>query len=111
MRSELLAAGLDVRDYRDRGVALHGLTSFIGLEHEVLRIDVLAVPVRSGDRVLLCTDGVYRQLDDDRLRPARAPDGPAGRRGARRARRRVGGKDNATAVVVEVGGDEASGRR
>ena len=73
VRAELLAAGLDVRDYRDRGVALHGLTSFIGLEHDVLRIDVLAVPVRAGDRILLCTDGVYRQLDDDQLRPRSAP--------------------------------------
>ena len=70
VRSELLAAGLDVREYRDRGVALHGLTSFIGLEHDVLRIDVLAVPVRAGDRLLLCTDGVHRQLDDDQIRVA-----------------------------------------
>jgi protein phosphatase len=104
VRSELLAAGLDVRDYRDRGVALHGLTSFVGLEHEVLRIDVLAVPVRSGDRVLLCTDGVYRQLDDDQLRLTLA----AGT--ARQAAEalveladRTGGKDNSTAMVVEVG--------
>ena len=104
MRAELLAAGLDVRDYRDRGVALHGLTSFVGLEHEVLRVDVLAVPVRSGDRVLLCTDGVYRQLDDDQLRLA------LGTGTARQAAEalveqadRAGGKDNATAVVVEVG--------
>ncbi|MET0325047.1 MAG: protein phosphatase 2C domain-containing protein, partial [Ilumatobacteraceae bacterium] len=70
VRSELLAAGLNVREYHDRGVALHGLTSFLGLEHEVLRIDVLAVPVRSGDRLLLCTDGVHHQLDDDQIRRA-----------------------------------------
>ena len=88
VRAELLAAGLDVREYRDRGVALHGLTSFIGLEHEVLRVDVLAVPVRAGDRLLLCTDGVHRQLDDDQLRVALAPaELPAGRRAARRAGR------------------------
>lgn len=104
VRAELLAAGLDVRDYRERGVALQGLTSFIGLEHEVLRIDVLAVPVRAGDRVLLCTDGVYRQLDDDQLRLAlgtgstrQAADALVGQAD------RAGGRDNATAVVVEVG--------
>jgi protein phosphatase len=104
VRAELLAAGLDVRDYRDRGVALHGLTSFIGLEHDVLRVDVLAVPVRSGDRILLCTDGVHRQLDDDQLRLA------LGTGTARQAAEalveqadRTGGKDNSTAVVVEVG--------
>ena len=104
VRAELLAAGLDVRDYRDRGVALHGLTSFIGLEHEVLRIDVLAVPVRSGDRVLLCTDGVYRQLDDDELRLAlRAGSARQAAEALVERADRAGGKDNATAVVVEVG--------
>ena len=68
VRGELLAAGLDIAEYRDRGVALHGLTSFVGLEHDVPRIDVLAVPMRAGDRLLLCTDGVHRQLGDDQLR-------------------------------------------
>ena len=104
VRAELLAAGLDVRDYRDRGVALHGLTSFIGLEHDVLRIDVLAVPVRAGDRILLCTDGIYRQLDEDALRAA------LGQGTARQAAEALvdgadhaGGKDNSTALVVGVG--------
>jgi protein phosphatase len=104
VRSELLAAGLDVRDYRDRGVALHGLTSFIGLEHEVLRIDVLAVPVRAGDRILLCTDGVYRQLDDDEVRLGLAAATP--RQSAERLielAEHAGGRDNATAVVLELG--------
>jgi serine/threonine protein phosphatase PrpC len=103
VRAELLAAGLDVRDYRDRGVALHGLTSFIGLEHDVLRVDVLAVPVRSGDRILLCTDGVHRQLDDDRLRTLLAA--PTSRLAAEGLVREANllGRDNATALVVQVG--------
>ena len=77
VRAELLAAGLDVGEYRQRGVALHGLTSFIGLDQDALRIDVLAVPVRAGDRILLCTDGVHRQLQDDQLRDAAAARRPA----------------------------------
>jgi PPM family protein phosphatase len=104
VRAELLAAGLDVRDYRERGVALHGLTSFIGLEHDILRVDVLAVPVRSGDRILLCSDGVHRQLDGDQLRVLLAA------KTARQAAEalvsesdRAGGRDNSTAVVVEIG--------
>ncbi len=104
MRAELLAAGLDVRDYRERGVALHGLTSFIGLEHDVLRVDVIAVPVRSGDRIMLCTDGVHRQLDDDQFRVLLGA--PTARRAAEElvtAADRVGGRDNATAVVVQIG--------
>lgn len=111
VRAELLAAGLDVADYRDRGVALHGLTSFIGMEHDVLRVDVLAVAVRSGDRILLCTDGVHRQLGDDHLRAVLAT------RSARQAAEALvhdadeaGGRDNATAVVVEIGAVDAEAR-
>ncbi len=105
VRTELLAAGLDLAEYRERGVALHGLTSFIGLEHDVPRIDVLAVPMRAGDRLLLCTDGVHRQLDDDQLRAALAAGSCSGA-----AEQLVeeaddaGGRDNATAMVLEVGG-------
>lgn len=104
VRAELLAAGLDVGEYRERGVALHGLTSFIGLEQDALRVDVLAVPVRTGDRLLLCTDGVHRQLDDEQLREALQL------RTCRQAAERLvhqadhaGGRDNATAVVLQIG--------
>ena len=100
VRGELLAAGLDIAEYRDRGVALHGLTSFIGLEHEVPRIDVLAVPVRAGDRLLLCTDGVHRQLDDDQLRRGVAAGSchDAAEQLVEHADE-AGGRDNATAMV------------
>ncbi len=104
VRSELLAAGLDVGEYRDRGVAVLGLTSFIGLENEALRVDVLAVPVRAGDRLLLCTDGVHRQVDDGQLRTL------LGSSDCRLAAERLvehadeaGGRDNATALVIELG--------
>jgi serine/threonine protein phosphatase PrpC len=104
VRSELLAAGLDVGEYRDRGVAVHGLTSFIGLENEALRVDVLAIPVRAGDRLLLCTDGVHRQLDDGQLRTmlALSTCRLAAERMVEHADR-AGGRDNATALVVELG--------
>ena len=99
-----------MREYRERGVVLHGLTSFIGLEHEIMRIDVLAVPVRSGDRLLLCTDGVHHQLDDDQIRQAHGvADVPAGRRPAGRAGRSVGGRDNATALVLQLGAERPDG--
>lgn len=104
VRAELLAAGLDIQEYRDRGVALHGLTSFIGLENEALRVDVLAVPVRAGDRLLLCTDGVHRQLDDAQLRTTFAL--PSCQEAADRLVEQAdvaGGRDNATAVVVQIG--------
>ena len=104
VRAELLAAGLDVGEYRQRGVALHGLTSFIGLEPAWLRVDVVAVPMRAGERLLLCTDGVHRHLPGDQLRDAvRAPDcGDAAERLVGAADR-AGGRDNATALVVDIG--------
>ena len=104
VRGELLAAGLDIAEYRERGVALHGLTSFIGLEHDVPRIDVLAVPMRAGDRLLLCTDGVHRQLDDGQLRRGIAAGScnDAAEQLVEQADE-AGGRDNATAMVIEVG--------
>ncbi|MFV0308277.1 MAG: PP2C family protein-serine/threonine phosphatase [Desertimonas sp.] len=104
VRAELLAAGLDVGAYQARGVALHGLTSFVGLEPDSLRIDVLAVPMRPGERILLCTDGVHRQLADDALRDALSL--PRCEQAARRlvdAADAAGGRDNATALVIEIG--------
>jgi protein phosphatase len=104
IRSELLAAGLDVGEYRDRGVATNGLTSYLGLEREVLRIDVLAVPMRGGDRLLLCTDGVHRQLPDDALRgQLQAPTCADAAAGLVDRADAAGGRDNATALVLEIG--------
>ncbi|MET8835802.1 PP2C family serine/threonine-protein phosphatase [Micromonospora sp. NPDC004540] len=66
--------------------------------------DLLAVPLRSGDTWLLCTDGVSDQLDYHRLRDLLA----ARRDPARTAQALLsatlaeGGEDNATAVVVRV---------
>jgi protein phosphatase len=109
VRSELLAAGLDVGEYRDRGVAPHGLTSYIGLEHEPLRIDVLAVPMRSGDRLLLCTDGIHRPLPDEMLRGAlQAPTCREAAQSLVATADDAGGRDNATAVVLELGFDLSS---
>jgi len=104
VRAELLAAGLDIGEYRERGVALHGLTSFIGLDLEALRIDVLAIPVRAGDRLLLCTDGVHRQLDDDQIRATLSL--PTSQGAADRLVEQadqLGGRDNATALVLRLG--------
>lgn len=104
VRAELLAAGLDVGTYQARGVALHGLTSFIGLEPDSLRVDVLAVPVRAGDRILLCTDGIHRQLGDDELRTLLATgDCRQAANELVAAADHAGGKDNATALVIQIG--------
>ncbi|MFD2768172.1 PP2C family protein-serine/threonine phosphatase [Micromonospora eburnea] len=66
--------------------------------------DVLAVPLRTGDTWLLCTDGVSDQLGYHRLRDLLAARrDPAQTVGALlSATLAEGGDDNATAVVVRV---------
>lgn len=110
VRTELLAAGLEIGEYRARGVALHGLTSFIGLEPSSLRVDVLDVALRAGDRLLLCTDGVHHHVGDDQLRQSLG--GPNCQTAAEQLVALAGangGRDNATAVVLALGLESARG--
>lgn len=104
VRSELLAAGLEIGEYRARGVALHGLTSFIGLDAANLRVDVFDVSLRPGDRLLLCTDGIHHHVSMEHLRQAFSAPTCQAAAGELIARAEAnGGRDNATAVVVAVG--------
>lgn len=103
VHTELLDAGLDVLEYRARGVPMHALTSFLGLETDMLRIDVTAVAARPGDRLLLCTDGVYRQVPSDAMRACLAiTDRQAAADALVAAADEAGGRDNATAVVIDI---------
>ena len=104
VRAELLAAGLDVRDYRERGVALHGLTSFIGLEHDMLRST--CSPSRCGPAIASCSAPTASTASSTTTScgccsPRRPPGRPPRRWSARADR--AGGRDNSTAVVVEIG--------
>lgn len=104
MQSELHAAGINTRQYRRDGLSLSGLTSFIGLDRGRLRVDVVTIVVRRGDRLLLCSDGVHGQVDDARMRSClrRTPCQAAADALTAAADGR-GGRDNATAVVLEFG--------
>ena len=60
--------------------------------------------------MLLCTDGVHRQLDDDQIRQAMSAST------CRRAADRLveladqsGGRDNATALVLQLGPEPPDG--
>ncbi|MGC1212376.1 MAG: PP2C family serine/threonine-protein phosphatase [Micromonospora sp.] len=65
--------------------------------------DLLAVTPRPGDVYLLCTDGVADQVDYDGLRATLTERGPAEAVEALLvASLAAGGRDNATAVVIEV---------
>jgi serine/threonine protein phosphatase PrpC len=80
-----------------------GITNAIGLAEQV-QVDTLFVDLSRGDRLLLCTDGVHGQVEaeaelSELVRGGSADQGA----GALVARAAEHGRDNATAVVVEIG--------
>ncbi len=74
----------------------------IGVDPEV-DVDVTPVPVESGDRFLLCSDGLWGEVDDETIAFVMASDDPEDS-----VRRLVelandhGGRDNVTVQVVAV---------
>jgi serine/threonine protein phosphatase PrpC len=79
-----------------------GVTNALGLS-DAVEVDTLFVDLGPRDRLLLCTDGVHGQLEGEQeiaeLLRSGPPDAAAR---ALVARASVGGRDNATAVVVEI---------
>jgi protein phosphatase len=80
----------------------HQLTRGVGVE-STIAVDVMSLEARPGDRVLLCSDGLSNELDDDTL--ARLASAPSGLDEAVEsliaAARAAGGRDNISAVLVE----------
>ncbi|MGH8138204.1 MAG: type VI secretion system-associated protein TagF [Steroidobacteraceae bacterium] len=71
--------------------------------HDELQLDRIADRVAPGDRFLLCSDGLYRALDDSALiaclQQASADEASNALISAARA---AGARDNVTAVIVDV---------
>src|SRR5690606_23340357 len=84
---------------RWRGV----LTNALGIG-DVTRVATFAVPLYSGDRFLLCSDGVREYPGEAELRPilTEAASPALAARGLVELALERGGADNATAVVVKV---------
>jgi protein phosphatase len=78
------------------------LSRYVGIEGEVFA-DVSTVPLRDGDRLLLCSDGLTGMLDDDRITRTLAAqrDCQAACDALVAAANEAGGKDNITVLVVE----------
>lgn len=81
----------------------HVLTRAVGTRPEVM-VDTRTVDVRPGDRFLLCSDGLTGMVEDDRifelLSTALSADEAAD--DLLQAALRAGGKDNVTALVIDV---------
>ncbi|HEY3499168.1 MAG TPA: protein phosphatase 2C domain-containing protein [Polyangiaceae bacterium] len=80
-----------------------GITNAVGLS-EVLLVDTLFVDVSRGERLLLCTDGVHGQIEAESELAEIVRSGSA-EESARALVARAGesGRDNATAIVIEIG--------
>ena len=78
------------------------ITRALGLADE-LEVDIYAVPVARGDRLLLCSDGLHEYFERDKvLRHLFQLDIRAAAPAAVRHARRRGGRDNITALFVEI---------
>lgn len=94
---EITEAEAEVHPFRNM------LTRAIGIEDEV-EVDRWDVDIRSGDRYLLCSDGLFNELTDSQIAAASArlsDSGEAARELIRLANDR-GGRDNITVVIVDI---------
>ncbi len=100
---ELVAAGLIRAEDADAHPESNVITRAVGFNAEP-RTDFWAVPVRKGLRLLLCSDGLTKEIDDEHIRLHLA----AGLTPLETARSLIdaalasGGRDNVTTIVVDV---------
>ena len=108
---ELLRTGQITPDEVDRHPQRHILTRALGIFPEV-DVDLWEVLPYPGDRVLLCSDGLVREVTDDQIAAVlrrMADPGQAATELVARARS-AGGSDNITVVVVDVVADDGRAR-
>jgi len=100
---EMVLAGVITREqartHPRRNVVTRALGSDSGLHP-----DHWLRPAVSGDRYLICSDGLFGELTDDAIRPLLAAgDPPRAAQALVAAADEAGGRDNITAVVVDIG--------
>jgi len=102
---DLLDAGAVDADEARRHPQRNLVTRALGLSEDV-EADYWVRPVRPGERFLLCSDGLTGELTDDEIAAAMALGEPPAATVERLVRQAVeaGGRDNVTAVVVDVQG-------
>ena len=80
----------------------HQLTRGVGVE-ETIAVDVMSIHAQAGDRILLCSDGLSNELDNDTLARLSSPPLSLEESVTQlvEAARHAGGRDNITAVLLE----------
>lgn len=86
----------------DHSLGGHVITRAIGAADSLA--DSWMLPVVTRERLLVCSDGVHSEVDDDGIRGllAAAPDPEDAARALVEEAKRRGGRDNITALVVDV---------
>ncbi len=89
----------EAHDHPYRGV----LTRALGVAPEV-EIDSTARPPLEGDRLLLCTDGLFNEVSDDEMASlmTQTEDLQAASNGLIELALERGGRDNVTVVIAEI---------
>jgi protein phosphatase len=100
---ELVDSGTLSRDAAEQHPERHVLTRALGTGADP-EPDYWMLPARPGDRLLVCSDGVTGELTPADVADVLARTAGSGAAAAELVRRAVeaGGRDNATAVVVDV---------
>lgn len=84
----------------------HVITRCLGIK-EPVRVDIIEQALEPGDIVLLCSDGLYRHVDNDRIAMLLTRFGADAAGVLVEEAKRLGGQDNITAVAI--GMDVAAG--
>jgi protein phosphatase len=101
--ADLLRAGAISEDEARAHPRRNVLTQVLGMGPEVEPHVALAEPAR-GDRLLLCSDGLFNELDDDRIAAilASVPDPTDAAARLVDEANAAGGADNITALVLDI---------
>lgn len=100
---ELVDAGVIAPEMADNHPESNVITRALGFHDEPLP-DIWRIPAREGMRLLICSDGLTKEIADDRLRLHLAAGMPAAETASALvdAALAAGGRDNVTVIVVDV---------
>ena len=100
---ELVDAGTITKDEAERHPDSNIITRAVGFNSRPAA-DLWFVPLRSGLRLLLCSDGLTKEVDDERIRVhlAAGLSAEATAQALVEAALAAGGRDNVTTIVVDV---------
>jgi serine/threonine protein phosphatase PrpC len=103
---ELVLAGVITREQARTHPRRNVVTRALGSDAGLLP-DHWLLPATSGDRYLICSDGLFSELPDEVILPLLAAGGPQqAAEGLVSAANDAGGHDNVTVIVVDIDSDD-----